>query len=167
MLFGVVSVLPGITGSTAGTVAAAGTLGNHKMQCSESGASPPNFNRSLNQRYIRTSLGPRWREPSSQCIPAMSFPQTLEEWRKQGEAWGENRKYEPYDLWRPFIPFFQSHGLTLWETSARYPLPTYNLLQPKGIERAPDGFSYLSEYFPDGLPELEYHIQQVVRHYFP
>lgn len=98
-------------------------------------------------------------------VAGIDFPQSLADWRSQAEAWGENRKYEPYDLWRPLIPFFKSHGLTLWETPTNYPGHLYFIFAPKGTERAPDGFSYLSGYFPDGPPPLQDYIQQIVRHY--
>lgn len=93
----------------------------------------------------------------------MSLPQTLADWRKEAKAWGKT-KYQPYDLWRPLIPFFQNHGLALWETNSTYPGDGYFLIGPEGIERAPDGFSYLSSHFPDGIPELNDFFQQIVRH---
>lgn len=80
------------------------------------------------------------------------MPHSLADWRSQAQARTQT-EYEPYDLWRPLIPFFQSHGLALWEEPPNYPdWGYYRLRQPKGIERAPDGFSYLSEYYPDGSP---------------
>lgn len=103
-------------------------------------------------------------------VAEICFPRSLADWRSQAEAWGKatqsrNGKYEPYDLWRPLIPFFKSRGLTLWETTASY-TTMYYVRAPKGTERAPDGFSYLSEYFPaNGPPPLHDYIQQIVRGY--
>lgn len=94
----------------------------------------------------------------------MSLPRTLPDWRSQARAW-EQTKYNPYDVWRPLIPFFQSHGLTLWDTSPNYLTNGYYLVEPKDAERAPDGFAYLSGYFPDGPPPMDDYFQYIVRRY--
>lgn len=92
------------------------------------------------------------------------MPQSLADWRSQAQA-GVKTKYEPYDFWRSLVPYFQKNGLTLWETASSYPGVGYFLVEPKGVERVPDGFSYLSEYYPDGSPTtVQDFFQQVVRH---
>lgn len=95
----------------------------------------------------------------------VSMPKSLADWRSQAQAWGKT-EYDPYDLWRPLIPFLKTHGLTLWETDSDYPGIGYYLREPKGPERAPDGFSYLSEYYPDGSPTtVQDWYQQIVCRY--
>lgn len=99
-------------------------------------------------------------------MSVVSMPRSLADWRRQAQAHTPETQYEPYDLWRPLISFFQSHGLALWEAPPNYPGWGYQLLEPNGIERAPDGFSYLSQYYPDGSPpEIKDFFQQIVYHH--